>query len=638
MRNYDFVDDLLGYIRDKDADSYKKLYGDLMNKFSAKSLERIELLLMDLTYTYMIEYNFTKLKEKFNSYESQVLMYGSTPHKIRFYTNQGIVLNRLNEYEAAIDALKKAFNQCIEPDHNDFIVGIYVNIGVCYNRQYRYHKALKYFLKAYNKSLKMNTVKNVSSIISNIGVTYLNLEDYKNAIYFLRIALKSVVSTPHISKPQIYCNLIIAYSMIKDFNNSDKYIALFEKEKDSFADIHKVAYERVLGINYFEKEDYNAAINQFSKIIEDYSDLQSADEVVRYKLALVRSYVQLKKIDELKLIIDELDKDDNLYILPSARTIFLKAKAQYYEMINDFINASKCYKELSEHAIEKTHLLRLESIEDLTKELSNSENCIKEVAYEEKIDELEAINNELISQKSLLVKSITKLKSEADIRNKLVSVIVHDVRAPIGSIKQLLEMMNTFESAEEKQEIIDDIYDSITSTNKLVNDLVDWAKEILQKEKSCLSQVNCSKIIDETITLFNSLIENKKLKVINQLSQGYSIFAHKAEIQTCFRNIIHNAIKFSPINSVINITEVIEGSKIKYSITDHGIGISSDKINQLFNQASISSLGTNDEKGIGIGLLLINELVTNNNGNLSCKSIEGNGTSFTMSFNYHKCK
>lgn len=243
-----------------------------------------------------------------------------------------------------------------------------------------------------------------------------------------------------------------------------------------------------------------------------------------------------------------------------------------------------------------------------------------------------------ISQKEILLKNQAiendnlKLKELNATKDKLFSIIAHDLRNPINAIMQLGEMLaGKFGplSDTDKQEAINAITKSANTTNSLLTNLLQWGRSesgklIIKRERVSLKKIvaDCEQVLAETIA-------QKEIKFENKVTDEIHVVADYNMISTVFRNLIANAIKFTyEGGNVIVSTNIIDG-KAKIEVVDTGVGIPAEILRQLFDsQFQYYTKGTNNEPGTGLGLKLCKDFVEQNGGTIGVYSEEQKGSTF----------
>lgn len=632
MGKTNFVDELTKYLKTGDKENFLKRYSEVVNSISPEDEEYIELKLLNFTYGFLFVGDFEKLTVEIENLEPLITEYGNDVQMIRFLVNKGIVLGRLNQPEEAIDVYKQALKYCNTDDKITYRISILTNLGVIYFRKNNFLKSLKYLLTAYHLNKKFNCQVKLTSLLVNIGVIYLHLTEYEKAIYYFEISLKTMTNSREYAKLSIYNNLITAYSISGDFTNASKIIELCIPEKKNYSKADEINFHKAIALYHSEKKDQVEAIKEYKYVVEHLGCDKYVKERSGYQISLAELYLQRDNFEECKVIIDTLDSDNEYDNTVASYNSFLGLKVNYYTHQKDYQTALKYSKELNEINQEQFKTLEKEIIKDLTIPLADQNSNISLDAYDDKISELEDTNKELIEQEKLLVESLNDLRNESNLREKIISIISHDLRAPIGNIIQLLHFLDVIDDDKEKDEIFSDVLDGLNQAFALTDELVDWAKEIIDVQKSALSYIDFKEIVADVEKLYRQQLEKKQIFIINNLSSEKIIFSHKTSLKTCFRNIIQNAIKYSKPFSRIEVNEEITEHNAIYSIKDYGKGIPPEEIKNLFDVSKISTVGTNQESGIGIGLLLVNELIKKNNGEIRCESVLGEGTTFYFTF------
>jgi len=238
-----------------------------------------------------------------------------------------------------------------------------------------------------------------------------------------------------------------------------------------------------------------------------------------------------------------------------------------------------------------------------------------------------------------LKKSEKNLRELNSAKDKLFSIISHDLRSPFNSIIGFAEMLNdTYDelSDDDRKEFVKNITTSSKQTYELVENLLDWSKLERGKIEFKPKILRLENIISEIVTLVKGNIVRKKIKVSTELNTGVKVFADENMLHSIILNLVTNALKFTPKDGNINIQAEENGDYIMISVIDNGVGIPADKIEKLFNfTANISTRGTDGEKGTGLGLPLVQEYVHRNGGTIKVHSELGKGTSFSFTIPGH---
>ncbi|MEI6695103.1 MAG: hybrid sensor histidine kinase/response regulator [Bacteroidota bacterium] len=219
-------------------------------------------------------------------------------------------------------------------------------------------------------------------------------------------------------------------------------------------------------------------------------------------------------------------------------------------------------------------------------------------------------------------------------RDKLYSIIAHDIRSPFAAISQTIDAISNGYIAvgsDDFNKIFSLLKQRTVETNTLLNNLLEWTK--LHNKNIALSAININihNLINECVQLLNGNAKNKNINININIPENAHAFIDEVTIHTAFRNIISNAIKFTPENGKISIEVENAAASIAVIIKDNGIGMSVENLDKIFNKNKhFTSPGTKNEMGTGLGLFLVRDFVEQNNGRIKVESKEGVGTTFIV--------
>lgn len=247
---------------------------------------------------------------------------------------------------------------------------------------------------------------------------------------------------------------------------------------------------------------------------------------------------------------------------------------------------------------------------------------------DKKTRELRIKNEEIAKQ----AEELTELNFTKD---KIFSIISHDLR---GSINQLPQMFSLLESGDITQEeflsIVPNLKENAKGLSNLTENLLFWAKCQMKGIEVKRSSFSLDQVIDENIRLSTPQAQRKNIRLIlpeDGIANGTVVWADKEMIRSILRNLLNNAIKFTPKEGNIKISTLVDGGFVYVSIADSGIGISQEEISRIYNKEFFTKKGTAGEKGSGLGLMLCKEFAERNGGKLSIESTPGQGSTFTFS-------
>ncbi|KAA0992903.1 sensor histidine kinase [Dyadobacter aurulentus] len=243
----------------------------------------------------------------------------------------------------------------------------------------------------------------------------------------------------------------------------------------------------------------------------------------------------------------------------------------------------------------------------------------------EKTEAIERQNEQIIEKNN----ELERINAE---KNKLMSIVAHDLRSPLGSIQNFLELLTQHDLEEQqKRDIENDLLNATKNTLAMLSKLLDWSKSQLYGVSARLEALNLDKLLKSTLELEKDIALGKGIVLDYNLNPALTILADGDMMQIVLRNIIGNAIKFTKSGGLILVRAKIVGDNCVISVQDDGIGISPEKSQSIFSLHVESTYGTKNEKGVGLGLLLCIEFIKAQNGRLWFESQLGEGTCFYIS-------
>ncbi|MBL4939722.1 MAG: tetratricopeptide repeat-containing sensor histidine kinase [Lutibacter sp.] len=517
---------------------------------------------------------------------------------------------------------------------NDGIGGRYIDIGNLYYEQENFDFAIKYFSNAlaifidlendsgiltsyinlanatadggdiatslvyYEQSLKLENKNNdqysIAIIYNNIGDCYIGLDDYQKANEYFFKSLK--ISTDNDYKDLIaIINLNIAdvESRLKNYSKAINYakksllisqqIGILEYEIENLK-ILAIAYEEIG--NLTKAFEY---LKTYQKIEDSLSTIDKAKKVQLFNA--------LNKLEKSQYTISDLSTKNDL-----AKVKFESGRNFAYFLVGSMV-------------LFGIFIILL---------------IIQQTSKKEAYKLLEYKNSQINKRHDKIQIQRDDLRKLNKTKDQFFSIIAHDLKNPLNSINGFTELMieNNNEYEEEKRlKFLNIIKGATTKVTSLLNNLLTWANSqsgnlLFKPQKLQLIQE-----ISDVISLLEIQAVNKEIKITNSINNDIYVSADRNMLATILRNLISNAIKFTKPNGVIHISSRVASNFVEISVKDNGIGISN--IDNLFSLNIISSnIGTANEQGSGLGLILCKEFVEKHGGKIWVKSVVGEGSEF----------
>jgi signal transduction histidine kinase len=237
-----------------------------------------------------------------------------------------------------------------------------------------------------------------------------------------------------------------------------------------------------------------------------------------------------------------------------------------------------------------------------------------------------------ISGKAALLENQTQQLTELNsLKNKLFSVIAHDLKAPLYALRTLFRNVQLYDlPGDEIKILIPEVVSELTYTTGLMENLLQWAKSQMQAESVRPQLLDIAGIAKEVLQLLRLQADAKRVYISSKIDHPIFVYADKDMINLVLRNLLSNAIKFTPADGSISVEAKELRSHIEISVQDTGTGISQEGLQRLMDENYYSTRGTGGEAGTGLGLMLCKEFLSRNGGRMDIKSEPGKGSIFSF--------
>ncbi len=571
-----------------------------------------------------------------------------------FYSDRG-------KHKEAIKYFKKAIEISEELNDTDSKLYLINNIAGEYSYQGNYALALKEYLKAVEMAELVGNKDMLSVINENIAGLYVEQKDFKQAMLFYKKvkSLNEEIGNP-IFMAETMSNMASAYADMGELDhamfNANSAIRVFEDEK--IMDWLAYAYE-IKGKTYLKQKKYTWAMYWYrqsellhKELNDDRSEIPLLNGMAEASLYMNKdsiAEVYAHRAHKLSRKIEDIAGTKNcaktLYNIYKNKGDFATA-LEYHELfqkISDTLTRKENKKGLT---MLKTKIEYDQQKEQLI--LENEKALAKQKSYvyaalfilfiflgitilirrNEKIQK--KLNKELISKKTDLEKKEEHLKDANQTKDKLFSIIGHDLRGPIGAFQGLMKLFKEGEmSKEEFLEFVPKLKSDIDHIAFTLNNLLSWGQTQMDGSVTKPTVTSLETIVLENIALLSEIANNKSIKLINRIEANTLTWVDTNQIDIVIRNLISNALKFTPEKGMVTIGAVEKSKYWEIYVRDNGVGMNEETLGKIFNKSSNhTTYGTNDEKGTGLGLSLCKEMVEKNKGIIWVDSAINRGSSF----------
>jgi signal transduction histidine kinase len=637
-------------------DIYLKIYNEyaLINKDSSKVYYDLALTLVnddsvkrlladklfDIGIDYELKYNY---EQAINNLQKSLVIYGElgdikNTAKINNYI--GYCYINLYADNEAIEYYLKSLKDYKQLGDDAGIAMNYNDIGNLHYDQENYDHAKKYFQDALTIYEKLKNKEGISTCYTNLGNTSADSGNVEFGIDYFKqsIILQEEIKDKH-GIAVNYNNLGDCYIQLKQYDVAMEY---FEKSL-AMAD---------------EIGDYETVAIVYLNIAEIHQNLKNYDLVIFYAQ---KSIAISKQIGKLDLELENLLFLANAYEGKGNPKLALELHKEHDKVKDSLLDSDKnktiqLYNALNE--LDKTHY----TITDLA-----NKNEIAQLKYEgeRKISYFLIISIVvfgfflilIIHQQTAKKKAynllefrnyqIKKMNTEIEVqrddlkkmnraKDKFFSIIAHDLKNPFNSIKGFTELMidNNNEYDEEKRlRFLKIIKDSTDKASILLSNLLIWANSQSGNITYTPQKIELVKLVLDVVSLLEIQAIKKEIEIYNNVDHNLYVRADANMLNTILRNLISNAIKFTNVKGEIKVLSKINKNMAEISVKDNGVGIDPEIVESLFKMEvdeKNSQMGTENEQGSGLGLILCKDFVEKHGGKIWVNSVKGEGSEFVF--------
>ena len=241
---------------------------------------------------------------------------------------------------------------------------------------------------------------------------------------------------------------------------------------------------------------------------------------------------------------------------------------------------------------------------------------------------------QLVAAKRIIVRQNEELKRTISNRDKMYSVIAHDLRSPMASIRMVLNLAVNVVSKDVVGEEIFGLLDKANreseETHDLLDNLLKWTKSQTGRLNVVYQDIDLDDIVPGVVDIFKMIAEMKKIDLkYLPAEEKVTVRADNDMIKTIIRNFLSNAVKFTPEGKAIEVFYKREGDFVRVSVRDHGVGIAPERVESIFRTGE-TTYGTGGEEGSGLGLQLCQDFARKNGGDAQVESTLGEGSTFSF--------
>jgi signal transduction histidine kinase len=545
-------------------------------------------------------------------------------------TEKGFALNNLawikyrkGDFTAAFEYGTKALKWNDSIQNLPALAASYRCMGSVYNSQDNATKSIEYFLKDLTLHTQLNDQKSIGRALNNLSFTFLRGKMYDSALLYTSKAL--------VFNLTLKDDYLIAFayrnagdlSEVRKLSDSAKYyfnLSVQYAKKIKSLQLQLTALYRIGRILNSELK-YKESIPYLENALQLGMLMGAKSETALVYNLLGRAYEGIGNYKEAYLVQKKSSQlNDSLY-QERSRSKLAEMQAKFEaERKESEINELKKEKEKEIEDSQKKTILNFSLMITMIVVIVLLINIWRKNKFKT------ATNILLQSQKEELEETLL-------LKDKVFSIISHDLRSPIASLNAVLPMLDPDSLDHETYHQLKlNLTKQVQNLNYVLENLLIWSRSRMKGvDTPELKDINLNKQASSSIGLLKGLADQKKITIQNQINTSLSIKADPQHFDIIIRNILLNSIKFTNEQGSINLYSKIENDQLAICIEDNGVGMNPAQIDRLFQlRTHFTTPGTQKEKGTGLGLLICAEYAAANNWEIKVESQIGKGTIFTI--------
>lgn len=574
------------------------------------------------------ESKYEKALEFFIAAKGQADTLDLKTEQILVYLSMARVFEEAGNHAKSIELLTKA--QTIDIKTSDPLNLLILNeLGRVYTNADSTGEAFTNYTRLLRLARASNQEKREAEVLFYLGVLNMRSHQYDSAMIRHKDALRLKRKLQDKSGEVVSLNTIgdLYLEMKNDERALANYTAALEisqalKDDEAIA----ISYNNA-GKLYYHQKNYQRAIANFELGFQKAQQAKNPEQMKLSAVFLSQAYKELRDYQkslqyreqsiEIESMIQQEKDERKLLDMESSSVLEIKEKAI------DKLETKRLAHEKQLKEEERTRYFLLAGIALVAVIAVLGFNMYRSKRKSNLI--LQAANEKILEQN-------TELQELNATKDKFFSIISHDLKGPLNSLSSFSGLLiNYFDSLskEEIQTLAKDLDKSLKNLFALLENLLEWSRSQTGAIEFKPEAFNLSELMQDNLELLTAQARTKDITLHYSHGQPVTVMAHKNSVTTVIRNLISNAIKFTPTGGTITLSATKSNEEALISIADTGVGMSKEVIDKIFRiDAKHSTKGTADEKGTGLGLVLCKDFVEKNNGSIGVQSEEGKGSTF----------
>ena len=528
------------------------------------------------------------------------------------YISLSYYFSMMNDYQSALEYIYEAFN--LSENNTAQMASCHSRLADAFYFTDDMDKSIYHTRLSLTINTKLGDTLQMIYNLHDIGMWHLEYDNYDSALFYIYKARAYYNNIDKHPLPLLESHLGQIYTYMNLFDSALHYH--FEALRlDSLSDSqYEITIdENYISNTYLRKKNYEKAIYYANKSMEHSKELELLDVIRDNYELLYKSYEE--KGDFKKALEYSLLRNDY------ADSLRDKNKESIIQGLNAKFSFNEQHQKLQSQAAENTllrkkkTLLMFLSVVSLLF-LSSTLIIIIQIYQKNKVNRI----------------MLKELEKSNNAKEKMISVISHDLRGSVGTLRNSVQMIiDESLDFEATKELLVSFFPVVDSTYDLLENLLTWANYSKESLEPSFERFHIIPIIEKSIQHTHHLAESKNIEIVNKVEDAI-VTADKNMLSTIVRNLISNAVKFSHPKSKVTITSMaINNSISEITIIDEGIGMKPEVLNQIFiRPTDYHSKGTCGERGSGLGLAMCKTFIEKQGGKIWAKSKLGKGSSFSF--------
>lgn len=469
------------------------------------------------------------------------------------------------------------------------------NIGSAYIALKKTDSALLYLTRSEKLKLSLRDERGLAYTYENMGIVAMLEHRYQTALRYHELSARYYKNTdnqPGITKASL--NLAEVQTLLGDLNSAEKNLDTALAINSKLGNVkNEMIYYKIRSRLDSARHDYASALKHYQAFSErniDYFNIEKLRQISRSTMKYEtekkqRENVMLKKEQQL-----------HLATIQQQRVLVLSGAALFLALLLITAMVYRLYKH-----------------------------------QQELYQQLNSKNQEVSLQNHIILEQNATLENLNQVKDKIFSVISHDLRSPLAILEGLLFLLKDEKiDAQQFRFYTDELWRDVKNTAYMMDNMLQWASNQMKGISVKADDFDLTLLLNQEFELLQTMARQKDVKLTHELKNAILVYADPDMIRLVLRNLINNAIKFTPGGGEIVLKAQLEKGEAQVSVKDNGTGIPTDDQHRIFSNIYYSTTGTRNEKGCGLGLHLSKDFVERNHGHIWFESKPGEGSCFSF--------